>query len=680
MKLLGAVGLAAVAGLLAWLVLHQTGGASVPPPAERNQGTAAPAAEPASEVAMQGSQVAAAGADAETQRRVPMPTGAAAGSDLLQGVRGVAVDAAGRPLPGVRTFLVEAPDNNPFAQWQALQHGVPLLPSAQAVTEADGTFALGVRQAGSKRYEVRLLSEQHADGRAGPIQILPGDWFDAGQVQLLPGAVVRGRVTIAGTQLPVPAATVTLLSGNAFEQMTMASLPGRELGLRVTTDASGYYELRNAPRQGLWTLQALAPGFARANRPQIELRTDQAVQVDFELQRGQSIAGRVTDSDGRPIAEARIQALALQGDATAVDCVTDRTGLFEAAGLREGPHRLRVTARGFQTRDEPQVAAGSQGLHLILERTGTARVRVRTPDGQILGRYTVVLLRWFPHNGGQIASVPTIADVSVRPDDLTDGAATVTGLERGTYAVHVLADTWAKTLSDPFDIGAGPAPLVEVTVTRGATLSGRVVDEAGQPVTGAEVATQAEGSTEDNPFHRMLASLSPDRITRTSVRTDQNGRYRLERLALADYQLKIVHPDHCEAMLRGIAIAAPGERQAPDAVLARGTVVQGRTFVDGVPAGQVKVVIGPPPDHAANLTPEAALVRAEAISNNDGTFAVARRLPPGTYEIKAAQQAGDAAGAGIFLQLLQFRQTSTNFAVAPGQTTAEINLHIVTTR
>ncbi len=70
------------------------------------------------------------------------------------------------------------------------------------------------------------------------------------------------------------------------------------------------------------------------------------------------------------------------------------------------------------------------------------------------------------------------------------------------------------------------------------------------------------------------------------------------------------------------------------------------------------------------------LVRAETVSNNDGSFELLKRLPPGNYELRGCQLAADP-GADIFRTILQLKQSAVPFTVLPGQETAEHNLNLL---
>ena len=60
---------------------------------------------------------------------------------------------------------------------------------------------------------------------------------------------------------------------------------------------------------------------------------------------------------------------------------------------------------------------------------------------------------------------------------------------------QVWAEGFAATLSEAFQIVPGePAPAVEMTMTRGGTVRGRIVDPVGNPIEGVEIRTQRRGA------------------------------------------------------------------------------------------------------------------------------------------------------------------------------------------
>jgi protocatechuate 3,4-dioxygenase beta subunit len=227
---------------------------------------------------------------------------------------------------------------------------------------------------------------------------------------------------------------------------------------------------------------------------------------------------------------------------------------------------------------------------------------------------------------------------------------------------------------------------------------GRIVDEAGSPVAGATITTQTDGAIEDNPVWRMLSRMAPDKITRASTQTGSDGTFELHRLAFGAYQLQVTHPEFCEAVLRNLQLTTATETTLAPRRLLRGAVVQGTALLDGKPQAQIHVVLSSQvtpssPVTLANPTvssspvtwstpapgaqsAEGTPLRIEAITNNDGRYVLPRRVPPGTYELRAGLQVGTNPHRNIFEELRQMQASLLTVTIAPGQQIVERNLHI----
>lgn len=606
-----------------------------------------------------------------------------------QGVTGRVADADGRPLPGVRAWLVESADHDPIGRMLALAQDVPMPPAAACETDAGGTFRLGLREATGRTFEVHLLGDGFASERLGGLRIHAGEWLDLGAVTLARGATIRGRVTVADTgppevALPVPNATVTLDTGDPFLDLGAADLPGWRGARTAQVDAGGNYELQHAPRDGLFRLTASAPGFARQTVEQVEITGGRPVTVDFELPPGLSITG-VLETGGRPVARARIEVWSQRPEPAHFGVLASGDS-FRVDGLAAGSYLLRIQADGFQPVERTEVPAGTEDLRIELSARGSASVAVRAPEGHLLRRYRLSVRRWFPDQGGEIAAVADVPDRSIRLEPPADRAE-VLGLDDGTYVFQVLASGYAATLSEPFTIDAARREAsLEMTLDRGGSLRGRVVDALGDPVAGAVVATQPDGYAGDHPMWRMVAGLLPDRITRARATTGPDGSFALAGLAHAGYQLEVTHPDFCRSVRRGIAVQSDELRQIEPVALERGAVVRGRAYLDGVPAPRVRVVLvaaealqqGPggvvPSRESAD---ETSLFRVEAVSDNSGGFMLPVRVPPGNYVLQGGHTKTGADGAD-FLQLLQMKHSIRNLTIHRGQELAEEDVRIST--
>jgi len=171
----------------------------------------------------------------------------------------------------------------------------------------------------------------------------------------------------------------------------------------------------------------------------------------------------------------------------------------------------------------------------------------------------------------------------------------------------------------------------------------------------------------DTEFGQLFRQFMPEKITKSSAKTDAQGNYKLPLLAFGDYMIRVAHPDFCEGSAMNVKLEQEGTVEVPQMTLMRGTLVEGVATVGGVPTGQVKVTIGPPtgaqPELDAEGKPKMAFM-ANAVSASDGTFRFTKRVPPGTYQIHASKAAGDN---NPFVTLLQMKQTARPLTVLPGQ-------------
>ncbi|MBM4062088.1 MAG: carboxypeptidase regulatory-like domain-containing protein [Planctomycetes bacterium] len=666
---------AIAAGL--WFSLAGRDGPNVPPAQDAPAPAADGPAEPAAAGPIQAGE--------PVRESALLPPDLPAGERLAvfaQGLRGVAVDGRGAPLPEVRVYLLESPRNEPLALPARLQQGLATGPLAEVVTGPDGTFAVGLHVPTDKYYELRLLSPRHADQRVGDLRILPGEWHDVGAVTLVPGATLRGRVTIEGTTTPVPRAVVEVDAGTVFEDAAMRALPGRERGLVAAVDQDGVYELRNAPARGAVRISAVAPGFARVVRANVELAPGPPQVVDFGLPPGLSIAGTVVDGAGRPVPRARVEAWPQDSASAPSVAPTQVDGRFDLLGLVTGRHRVRVLARGYQDQELADVAAGRDDLQFRLVSRATIAVRALAPDLRVVRRYQLAIRRWFRNDAdpfdshvGLVAEVP---DQRVRLDGMTD-AIDVAGLPVGSFVAEVTAEGFARCRSSPFDVAPDTRSLsVDVQLHRGASLRGQVIGEDGAPLAGATVETQPDGAAPDNPVWRMLAQSAPERVTRRSATTAGDGTFVLPHLALASYQLQVDHPEACRVYVRGLRLEALGERSLPPVRLPRGAAVTGRATAGGRIPGQMKILLQTRVEPGAGRGAALEALRLETVTDAQGRFRMDRRVPPGTYELRAAVVGTAEPDAQIFSQLLQLRRSSTTFTVVQGQRLVEQTIDLPT--
>ena len=582
------------------------------------------------------------------------------GVEYAQGAKGRLVDPGGNPLANTKVFLMEG-TGNLVIQMQMVNKGTRLPPVARAVTDAGGNFALGVaKHDPQKRYEIRAISDRFVDKHIPNVHIANNEWYDAGNIQLKRGTLLYGRVTIEGSGgMPVPSARVLVKPMNFMP--ALSPTPGREDGIVVEADHTGGFRMENAP-PGVITIAAVAPGYAKVERTNVTITKNGDNQQLFELPPGVSIAGTVTNRAKQPVANAKIQVTSISTK-TPVMVVTrsDEQGHFEAIGLVQGHYMLTAVAPGYVApKPIKPIEAGKQDVVVELDSLVSARLRVFDKNNRLLTRYTVTVKTYFKAQD-QI-STSMMPSKSARPD--REGIYTVDGLEPAPkeYVLQVDAKGHAKAFSQPFKIPLrAEAPLLEVRLNEGGIIEGIVQDSRGQPLPGVIVKT-LPNHLDDNPFTTIFGGMIPYRVTRTEVKTDKKGFYRVKMLNDGKYQLRYIHPEHYQVSVKNQMVVAGQTTTAKPMRLQRGTVVSGEVRVDGKLAGQVKVTItamNPPGAKFSSPT----LFSCDAITGNKGGFTMSKRVPPGRYQVMAGRQ----TLPNPLLVIADFNKTKKEISLAQGQ-------------
>jgi hypothetical protein len=158
---------------------------------------------------------------------------------------------------------------------------------------------------------------------------------------------VSGRVTIHGKG--APGIAVTARSQATSEMPVSASQP-----MKAITDADGNYRLTAIP-PGNYQIFPIAPAYVPTDlmnsggRKVLLLGENEDVQgIDFSLQPGGVITGRVTDAEGRPMIEERVT-LTTEGDPNtrgrmtvwgSERGLTDDRGIYRLYGIPAGRYKI----------------------------------------------------------------------------------------------------------------------------------------------------------------------------------------------------------------------------------------------------------------------------------------------------------------------------------------------------
>jgi hypothetical protein len=238
-------------------------------------------------------------------------------------VSGQVVAEGGVPVSGA---LVTAARERGF--------GVAGVPSAQAVTAADGRFTLPPLDPGS--YRVTARAEGHApDSRR---RVAPG--ADDVVLELAAGGRLRGCVRAAGTGEAVAPFTVLVFARRSALRLS----PQRSVSV---IDPGGCYALDDLS-PGPAAVVISAPGYAPSRELAVEIPVPPAeATADAALEPGGRLAGVVRDAaTGAPIAGARLSVEgALSSAASTFPVLSEATtGADGAFVLGSLPRRVSVWA------------------------------------------------------------------------------------------------------------------------------------------------------------------------------------------------------------------------------------------------------------------------------------------------------------------------------------------------
>ncbi len=430
-------------------------------------------------------------------------------------VNGLVTDgASGRPIASAEiTAQRETPSE------------APPDPRASALSDADGA------------YEIRIGPEAvtitcAAAGYATAIEVLPTSPNPSLKIdfKLGPGCGAAGIVRGQDTGKGIPDIEVEILSAPKGSQAPNALQEGSLRARRAVTDSSGGYSVDGLP-PGTYLVWPHARSAGYLSSPKTALQVDLSAgdfpkNIDFTLERGASVSGWVHDASANPLEGAQIAAIAFEalmqgmeysetGNVAELQAVSDAQGRFLLVGLTPNiTYRLRATRQGYApTASDPFLAppppADPPPLELVMLRGSRVTGQAFLPDGSPASRRSIQL---FPEFGSAAEGVYALPQDTVIGDD---GSFSFEGVAAGKYFVpNARPMTEAKNenplgisrvpvvvdgLHDPeplairldnVDMGAGPRDL-----------SGVVVDEKDQPVSGARVIACAT----DNPADRAEA-------------------------------------------------------------------------------------------------------------------------------------------------------------------------------
>jgi RNA polymerase sigma factor (sigma-70 family) len=457
-------------------------------------------------------------------------------------VSGIVVSADGEPVAGARVGAMIA--------------GMP--GAEHATTKADGTFLLRLKMGGSDLL-VQARNEAFESKALEPL-VLPSEGLE-GLVLMLTeekSASISGTV-VNPRGIPITGAHIHLSRGKADYIISSGRADTTDNGAFVVEHlAAGNYGIRlTPPEQSTWSeldevmRVELAKGKHRSGL-RLVLETDKG---------GLAIAGRVVDTQGKPIKDVEVR-VALE------QVRSDAQGAFMITGLDTGMHSLY--ARYVGSRDETRrysharvadVRADTLDVEIVLHGVGMIEGRVIHADtGESIEEFELFLslsasTQFSPkllingkkvhHPEGAFSRESYVGGVTV--------TAKAPGFAPAFHSVEVREN---ETISG-----------IELRLETVQALTGRVVNSRGEGVAGARLY-----------FGRIPHMSGEDRFVGV---TDKEGAFSIDGASSEIQHLSATHQDYAPEMVRIV--------EGTTIVLPDGGTIEGRVTKDGEPLGNVDV-------------------------------------------------------------------------------------------
>lgn len=422
-------------------------------------------------------------------------------------------------------------------------------PIAGATVDAHRALRAGVSDAFSRAAELRYLMEPaatattDAEGRAAFSSLPGGTWsvvaradgfaagFD-GYVTAEPGAArrevtlhldealrIEGRV-VGGDRRPIARAVVWAYGGTAVATGA-CHFP------HATTDDEGRFVL-DGLRPGEMTLRVGRVGATPCGAEVLRVPASGPIEIVLD---GGVVEGVVRAAeDGVPLEGARVLAYMghTPGGVSIAEATTGVDGRYRLDTVRAGrPQWFRVERPGYVTIDEtpvhteirPEVRFSSAPTtrHFVMRRGVRLAGRVTCSEGPVVGARIVA--NWFNRstNGTWLVQDHGFTD--------GDGRYTLTAVAPTRVVVQVFAEGWyqegladfnwssalraGREIAHAIDVPPAGLPDVDIRLTRGCVVSGRVESSAGAPVEGASVSCvwTSTVTAEDGTF-RLTAPVA----------------------------------------------------------------------------------------------------------------------------------------------------------------------------
>ncbi len=376
-------------------------------------------------------------------------------------IRGRVIDKENKPVPDAIVVAI-------YRNWRSYPYQFVL--ASRVRTEEDGTFVLGPLE---RKYHV-ILAVKPGVGVGRIDSKMPGAFVE---IPLGAGSKLEGRVTARDGGEPVSGARIIVKDWSYFQE--------------TKTDEDGKYSLWPLPAStNTWQgneVVVVADGFASSGRTNLLLKHGGEYKVDFALDPGKSLNGKVTDATtGLPVAKAVI-AEGWENWHKTVE--TGEDGTFTLANVDTTPNRV-FTVRAQKYLPQQRQSDGTGKLEFELNSSLVLEGIVKDPKAQGGMAGARVYLHRIKYAPGFKRAANNRTKNYTTAD--AEGKFTFDSVLPGTVAVVAFHTEHAPGEKGTIEIPVGgPAPSdIVVELKHGVTVEGVVRDTQDRPIPSIQVSLQ----------------------------------------------------------------------------------------------------------------------------------------------------------------------------------------------
>lgn len=254
---------------------------------------------------------------------------------------------------------------------------------------------------------------------------------------------------------------------------------------------------------------------------------------------------------------------------------------FTIGGLVPGTYALYFDGFGIREKTVPQVDAPGEPVDIVLEYHPTPTISglvVAASTGEPINTFSVGLmkLRRFPN-------MSIIPREKVTSFVNADGQFSINATGTGTYQLRVMAEGFVPAWSEEINTDEDAFPIIEMV--SGGRIQGRILDEVGQPIAGAQITQLPSGVSSQSVQPGLIMQEERSVVT-------PDGLFALDHVPEGVHRLAVTAPKHSSKVLDMVEVVN-GQTTGPlDIVLSSNSVVEGVAYdAEGMPEPGVALIV-----------------------------------------------------------------------------------------